>query len=245
MPLQSVVDTLDAIPEAIRDAYVERDGKFHLNSIDGFVSKSKLDEFRDNNIAARKELDALRKQFEGVDPEKFREFAELDRQKREKKLLDAGELEKVFEERIGPMRSDHEKKLAAVIAERDAATKRLDALLIDDALRAAALKAGVLPAAADDVLFRGRSVFRLTEGKATAYKGENPLYGKNGEPVTIDEWVSGLSESAPHLFAASTGGKAPNNANQGGTGAKTMTRAQWDALPAGEKANAARNYKIV
>jgi len=53
--------------------YIERDGAFVLDA-EGAVEKAKLDEFRVNNVALIKQLDDLKKKFEGIDPEKVREL---------------------------------------------------------------------------------------------------------------------------------------------------------------------------
>jgi hypothetical protein len=50
MTLKLVVDEIDTVPEAFRDEYTERDGKFHLN-VDG------LEKFSSENAALRSELD--------------------------------------------------------------------------------------------------------------------------------------------------------------------------------------------
>ena len=57
MALKSVYETVDAVPEALREHYAEKDGKFHL-AADGMVAKERLDEFRERNITTSKELDA-------------------------------------------------------------------------------------------------------------------------------------------------------------------------------------------
>ena len=43
---------------------------------EGAADKSKLDEFRNTNVALMKERDDLKKRFEGIDPDEFRWLAE-------------------------------------------------------------------------------------------------------------------------------------------------------------------------
>ena len=62
--------------------------------------KAKLDEFRANNIALRKQLEELKKRFEGIDPDEVRKLAEEKRQLEEAQQLKAGEVEKVVETRL-------------------------------------------------------------------------------------------------------------------------------------------------
>ena len=67
MALKAVLSSIDEVPEALRSEYTEKDGKFHLQldgTLPGFVPeadhnaiKAKVSEFRDNNIAVKKQLD--------------------------------------------------------------------------------------------------------------------------------------------------------------------------------------------
>lgn len=64
----------DEIPADQQALYVERDGAWMLD-VDGAADKSKLDEFRANNIALSSSS-PNRKRFEGIDPEQVRKLAE-------------------------------------------------------------------------------------------------------------------------------------------------------------------------
>jgi hypothetical protein len=64
--------------------------------------------------------------------------------------------------------------------------------------------------------------------------------------MPVEEWVSSLTERAPHLFdIANAGGGAPKNPAGAGTGGKkSMTRAAFDALPHHERPAAIRDNTI-
>jgi len=100
---------------------------------------------------------------------------------------------------------------------------------------ATASKAGVRASAVEDVLLRGRQTFRLVDGKAAAFEGDRPSYGKSGEPLDVHEWLAGMADKAPHWFEASTGGGSKAGSPNLGAAGKTMTRAAFDALPNGDK----------
>ena len=205
--LKFVIDTLDSVPEAVRSHYTERDGKFVLG-VEGAVPKDRLDEFRSNNVDLKKRLEA----FDGVDVEKYRSLTEQEAKIREKKLIDAGKVEELLAERVGSMKSEHDKQIQVLTAANQAATGQLEKLVIDGSIRDQAIKAGVRPTAIDDVLLRGRSVFRLQDGKAVPMDGDKPIYGKSGDPMGIDEWVGSLTDRAPHLFEPSQGGGSKQGA---------------------------------
>lgn len=230
MALKATIDTLEEVPEVARDMYVARDGKFHI-SVDGLVPKDRLDEFRSNNIAFKREIDDLKKTYEGVDVAKYKTLTAKEQQLLDKTLIDAGKVEELVELRIAAMRTEHNSVVDTLKASDTAKGRQLEGLLIDNALRDAAAKSGVRPTAIDDVLLRGRQVFRLHEGVATAFEGDKPVYGKNSEPLSIGDWVGGLSERASHLFEPNTGGGAGKGVQTGGGTSNKMTRAQYDALP--------------
>lgn len=246
MSLKFTVDDINSVDEAFRPLYVESNGK-HVLAVEGAVSKDRLDEFRSSNVATRKELDALRAQYDGVDVEQYRTLTTQAEKLRDKKLLDAGKVDELIEARVAAMRGEHKTMLDGLTAERNSAKSQLEGLLIDGALRDAAAKANVRATAIEDVLLRGRSTFRVADGKATAYDGDKAMYGKDSEPLTVSDWVSGLAERAPHLFDTSSGGSSPKHGSTAVTGGakNTMTRAQYDEIPIMDRAAAVKGKTIV
>jgi hypothetical protein len=215
MALKARIKSIDEAPEALREFYTEKDGSFVL-SVEGAVPKDRLDEFRDSNIALKKQIDDLTVKFGDVDPAKYRDLLDKEQQQREKKLIDAGKVEELLAERTGAMKAEFEKQTKALETDRATLTRQLEGLVIDNGLRDAAAKAGVRPTAIDDVLLRGRAIFRLQDGQAVPMDGDKPVFGKEGNPMAIGEWVGSLVEKAPHLFEPSIGGGAPKGVQQGG-----------------------------
>jgi len=79
------------IPEELRPHYAEKDGVW---APEGFVPKTKLDEFRTNNKELFKTKEALQKQllqFKDIDPKKYKESVEKLQELENKRLEDAGE----------------------------------------------------------------------------------------------------------------------------------------------------------
>jgi hypothetical protein len=218
MSLKYVVESLEAVPEAARELYSEKDGKFHL-AVEGLVPVAKVNEFRDNNITLARQLEEMNKKYEGVDLDAVRQMTEQARKIKDQELIAAGKVEELFAERIAPMRTSFEKDVSTAKEHAIKLQSQLESLLIDGAIRDAAGKAGVRATAVDDVLLRGRQAFRLVEGKAVPMDGDKVMFGKNGDPMPVEEWISALSDRAPHLFEPSQGGGAPGNkGNLGGSG---------------------------
>lgn len=258
-PLALLVDKIDDVPEAQRPFYVEKDGKFHLD-VSGIEDtsglKSALEKERKtakDEAAARK---ALEKRYEGIDPEKVRQFmANLDRDD-ETRLIAEGKIDQVFDKRTEKLRKDYEKKLedaATGTAAEKKRTEKYQQRVLDNHIRAAATKVGIHPHAIEDALFRARAIFVLDEEGDAVQLGSDgkPVYGKDGkQPFNPTEWLEGMKEVAPHWFpAGSTGGGASGgdgNRGAGGNGSKkTMKRDKWDSLPPLEKAATAKTHLII
>ncbi len=112
MALKFKIKSKDEVPAEVQALYVERDGALVLD-VDGAVDKSKLDEFRANNIALSNQLAEQQKRFEGIDPDEVRRLADEKRRLEEAQQLKAGETEKVVEARVKAARGELEKQLSA------------------------------------------------------------------------------------------------------------------------------------
>lgn len=203
MKLKFKVKTLDGIPEELHGLYVQLDDGTYMLSVDGVVEKSKLDEFRTNNIDLLKKLD----QFKDVDPEKLKEMVETQRKLDEKKLIDAGDIEGLVAKRVTALKQEYDAANSELTSKLDLSMRQLETLLIDNKVRDHASAVGVAPSAIQDVLLRAKSVFKVEDGQPVAIDHEgNKIYSKDGvSPVSVKEWVTDLKTTAPHLFMQSQG----------------------------------------
>ena len=225
MALKAVLDTIEGVPADVAKEYTKgEDGKFRL-TVDGMVGADKLAEFRTNNIRLMQEME----KFKDIDPAKYKELLAIQQEITEQKLIKAGKVDEVVESRVQTMRKDFETKLNEASNQLSSANRQLETLLVDNTVRAAAIKAGVLPTAVDDVLLRAKSVFKVQNGAAVPVneKGE-VIYGKDGtSPMSVDDWMSTLKKTATHLWPASQGGGANRSGPQGsGRDTSRMTPTQ-------------------
>lgn len=191
-------------------------GKFRLDVEGGAVAKAKLDEFRTNNIDLIKKLEP----FKDLDPVVVQDALKTHQQYKDKKLIDNGKIEEVVENRVKEMKSSYETQLTAEKTARQAAEGTLSKVLIDNELSREALSNGALDTAVDDIVSRGRQVFKLNGGKVLPYEGENVIYGDDGvTPLSVKQWLTKLSAKAPHLFKQSKGGGADAGNRSGDSGA--------------------------
>jgi hypothetical protein len=202
-------------------------------------------------IASQKQLKEQLAKFEGIDPEAVRAIMKRFADDEEAGLLKAGKLDEVIEKRTGKMRESFEKQLKDATSALEAANKRAQAFqgrVLDDAVRAAATKAGLHQHAIDDALFRARSMFSLDEHGQAVQVGEDgkPVLGKDGKsPFTPLEWLEGMKDKAPHWFPASASGGGAGGSGKTSDGKKTMTRAAFQALDPAAQAKAAQEYTFV
>ncbi|MCO7566441.1 hypothetical protein NJI34_28660 [Pseudomonas sp. S 311-6] len=210
--------------------------------LDGEVSglKSKNTELIGSNKAIKAELDKLKGQFDGLDIEAVKGLLVKAGQDEETKLIAEGKLDEVISRRTERLRSDLDKQVKAANERADKAeafaAKYSDKVLADS-IRAAAIKAGALPEAAEDIILRARGTFKLSEDGepiATDRDGE-VIYGKDGKtPLSPLEWAESLRETASHLWPRAQG--AGQTGDNGGKATK-----KWGEYTETERAALARD----
>ncbi|MBZ5499530.1 MAG: hypothetical protein LAP85_24285 [Acidobacteriia bacterium] len=223
----------DALPEALREYYVEKDGKFVLDAegvedVSGL--KNALTAVRDELKTAKKQLQETIDKFKDIDPDKAKEAQKKLQELEDKQLLDAGKVEDLLKLRTERMKADYENQIVAfnktildLKKDLKTANQTMAEVLIDNSIRAAAMKAGVLEHAVEDVVLRGQKTWTLKDKTPTAMKGDQVIYGKDpNKPISIDEWVNGLQQDAPHLFKMSAGAGTPPSS--GGTSNAKVVR---------------------
>lgn len=239
MALKAVIASLEDVAEGYRGLYTQVGDQYVLD-LDDKDYKNRLSEFRDNNIeltkqaqaakALEEQLEALRTQaaqYEGIDPEAAREAMEKMSAIEEKRLIDAGKLDEVVEQRVGArverMQADYSGKIKALEEALDKTQTnegtlrgRLTNVVIDNALQNAVTGvASVRKGAMMDILSRGKQVWSLDDsGNPVPMRDGEVIYGKDGkQPITMEEWGQSLLLEAPYLFEGNAGGGAGGNLN--------------------------------
>jgi hypothetical protein len=223
MKLKYRYETKDLIPAEHLPHYEEREGVWHLE-VEGAVDKSKLDDFRANNIALLKERDELKQRFDGIDPDQARAWqAEKARLEQEQ----AAAAEKLVEAGKASVRAELEERINVLASERDALNERLFGIHIDQVVLAGALQKGLHQVAIPDITARARATLKMVDGAAVVMQpdGVTRLPGKDGlTPMTLEEWLERQRSEAPHLFNAYAGGGATLKTSGGGAHAHLSVR---------------------
>ena len=231
--------TLDEAQTAALKAALSGDVQKYLDSeVSGL--KAKNQELIGSNKTIKTELDKLKGQFDGLDIDAVKGLLAKAGQDEETKLSAEGKLDEVISRRTERLRTDLDKQVKAANERADKAeafaAKYSDKVLADS-IRAAAIKAGALPEAAEDIILRARGTFKLSEDGepvATDRAGE-VVYGKDGKtPLSPLEWAESLRETASHLWPRAQG--AGQTGDNGGKATK-----KWGEYTEAERAAIARD----
>jgi hypothetical protein len=201
MALKTVLDSLEGVPSELHKLYVQKDGKYVLDAegiedVSGL--KSALERKKQEAADAKKAAKELKEQLEslGMEPDEIKAIIADHQKAKDKKLIDEGKVDEIVTTRVA----------------------KLSEVLIDSALKDVAVKAKVRSTAMEDVLLRGKRIWTLKENQPVALNGEEAIFGKDGKPISMLEWVNELQTSAPHLFEGSSGGGANGSGGNGGGG---------------------------
>lgn len=216
--------------------YVHADGKevpfdaaSTVNTITRLNAEAKS--HREGKEAAETALKA----FEGIaDPSAAKNALETVSKLDQKKLVDAGEIDKVRDE-IGKA---YQAKLDASETKAQTFEKQLYEEKIGGAFSRSKYIADKLAIPADLVQSKFGAAFKVEDGKTIAYDQHGQkIYSRTrpGEIADFDEAVETLVEQYPnrdHILKGSgaSGSGASNNGGNGGNGKKSISRAQFDAL---------------
>lgn len=241
--LRLTIDKLDDVPEGQRDLYEEREGKFYL-TVEDAVPRGRLDEFRANNIKLLKEIDEIKKQYGGMTAEQLKELkeshdilmAEKEKQKEDELVKDKN-IEELKAEWTKKLVKERDKGFAERDQEITALKGQLRKLQITNQLTQAAVSAKLNDWAVKDAVRLGEMEFDLDEkGNPVAYDlqgGTRTMrYGKDGEPLTIAEWLGEQVAARPGWLPASTGG---GGQHQNGPGARGSSKKRRSEMSTAEK----------
>lgn len=245
MSLSIVHEKIDDIPEAFRELYAEKDGKFHLTGVAGVKTQTDIDRIQE---ALRKEREEHKQT-----KEKYSVWADLDHAEVTQKLdrfqeLEvaasgkAEEIDKKLEElsearvksRIAPLEREH-KKLSAdhqeMLKELNSLRQEKTQRLIHDRVRQAATELKVRPEAQADVLLLADAVFSVTEHGDILTK-ENPYGVSPGLDPAL--WLQDMQEKRPHWWPASSGGGAGGSGASGHGSNNPWSSENWNLTKQGE-----------
>lgn len=201
-------------------------------------------------IGQNKTLKESLSRFDGIDPDAVSAMLKRFADDEEAGLIKAGKIDEVLTKRTERMKSEYDKQVKAAQTESErlkAANARLADRALSEAIMKAASKAGALPEAMEDIVYRAKAAgFRVNaDGEVVSMNGDDIVLGKDGKtPLTAIEWAESLRDNAPHLWPRAQGTGALGSS--GNAGARTMKREAFNALkPAQRAAEMAKGTVVI
>lgn len=156
----------------------------------------------------------LQERFKDItDPEEALKALQLINENEEMRMLRDGKFEDVIQRRLSNVTTQHEetvKELNTKLEMHEINSTKYKSmysdLVIDNNLRRAAVAAGILPAAMEDVLNKGRSLFSVAEDeRSVESRDDKGKLRKTDEDkvLTPENWVESLKRTSPHYWPSS------------------------------------------
>lgn len=254
MPLAAVVDSIDAVPEALRGEYAEKDGKFYLNieGVDNHHAVANLKGALGKERAANKGLKDLKDKYEalGLSHEEIADLISKNEAAAAEALRKKGDVEGILKQH----QTKWEKEKGELTAALDGANTAARVAIVDASITTGLNKA---KATAEGMMLLPSILGKRVDLKIVNGKPAYKILNTDGEPMagtapdglaTYDDLIAEAKKLFPSLFEGSGagGGGSPHKA-AGGNGAVSMTKAEFDALSAKDRAAKATQpgFKIV
>ncbi len=179
--------------------------------------KAKNGELIQSNKALKESLT----QFDGIDPQAVKSILAKFANDEEAALIAKGDIDTVLTKRTERMKSEYDKQVQAAKKEAErlaAANAKLADRALSEAIMKAASKAGALPEAMEDIVYRAKAAgFRVNaDGEVVAMNGDDIVLGKDGKtPLTAIEWAESLRDNASHLWPKAQGTGAVGSPGSG------------------------------
>jgi len=232
--------TYAVLDSAGKPVYVHDDGKEVGFDAPQAVSKiTALNREAQGHREAKEAAETKLQAFTGIDdPEAAKTALTTVKNLSDKKLVDAGEVDKIKQAAIQAT----EARFEPVVKERDTLKGDLHKALIGGSFSRSKFIADKLVIPADLVESQFGKAFELKDGKIVAkYPDGNPIYSRSrpGEHADFDEALETLVENYPHKASilkgnAGGGGNAPHSKDI--PAGRTMKTSEFNALPAKDRA---------
>ncbi|MFC3338804.1 DUF6651 domain-containing protein [Paracandidimonas soli] len=215
-----------------KPVYVEDDGK--ETAFDAVSTKATISRLFGENKSYRERAESAEskaKQFEGIeDPQAARKALETVKNLDDKKLVDAGEVEKIKSE-VGKV---YETKLAEETEKREKLEQQLHAEKIGGGFARSKFIADKLAIPSDLVQARFGSAFKVEDGDVIAYDANgNKIFSRSnpGAAAGFDEALEFLIEQYPQKDQILKGsGQSGSGAKSGGGGGgQGLKRSEMDS----------------
>jgi len=236
-----------------KPVYVHDDGKEIAFDAAGTVATiSRLNHEAKTHREAKEAAEAKITAFADLDPEKARQALKTLQNLDDKKLVDAGEVDKMKADAIAnALRQFEADKYRPVQKKVEQLEQQIREEKIGNAFARSKYIAEKLAVPSDIVQARFGHHLKIEDGKVIGYDmSGNRIFSRTrpGEPAEFDEVMETIVEQYPYKENILKGTGAQGTGAKGSAasgGAKTMTRAQFDAMPQHERAQRFKDGYVV
>ena len=247
MALKAIHATLEEIPEAFRELFTEKGGKFELTGITGVKTQADIDRMQTGLTAERDDHKATKEKLAiWGDLDHAATVASLDRIP-ELEAAGAGKLDEAGIEAIVTKRVEGtlasklapvERQLVTALKERDtfagenetfktANTRRR----IHDTVRKALVAQKVRPEAHEDALMLAERIMEVSDAGAVVTRDNVGV----APGLDSDGWLAEIQDSRPHWWPDSQGGGARGSQGAGGmSGKNPFSHDGWNMTAQGQ-----------
>jgi hypothetical protein len=217
--LAPIVEKLEDVPEPVRQFYVQRDGKYHVEltgapagfapAADVAAANGKLVEFRDNNILLKKQVDELlplKTKLEGVDLDAAKAALDKVKELEKKGVKNTDDLQVVIAAAMKPLQDQLQLITTSAAEER----RQKEELVLNSTIGDEFIKVGGEPAARDYIVSKAKSIFTIENGKLKAAPNQFSA-DRPSEPLSVSEWLTRQTKESAFAFKPSTGAGANPN----------------------------------
>ncbi len=227
MALPGAVESLDDVPEQLRDHYVEGDNGYRL-AVDGWDDATELKDTLGKVRRELKEVKTKYRTFEGFNAEDLAELDEL-RELREQYESAKGDADAALTAQRERLEKKYAKEVGKLAEERDGLSGRLTEVLRDgEAIKAISDAGGIVEALLHHVTTRASfdADFKVV------------AEGLEGEEVTIPELVAQMKDSGKFDWGFRANGGAGGGADgrKGRAGSSATVRKRADLQTSAAKA---------
>lgn len=220
-----------------KPVYVHDDGKeVAFDAPQTVATITRLNGEAKTHREAKEQFEAQVKAFEGLDPVKVKEALGIVQNLDAKKLVDAGEVDKVKAEITDALKKTYEPQIQQLTTERDAVQQQLHGELIGGGFSRSKFIQDNIAVPVDMIQATFGKNFQIENGKVVAVGADGQkIYSRArpGEVADFDEALESLVGGYPHKDSILKGGQGSGGGFQGNGGqggAKTMSRDQFTNL---------------
>lgn len=210
-------ETLEDVPEEVRDWYVEKEGKPELSKQghEYFTQARASAKAQEELLAAQKSTESLKAANDEIAKLKA-QIGEFEKDKEDPSggnKLDLEEVEKRIKERSDAVAQEYEAKMAKIQSDADQAVEKANAKLLFAEVSSAASAAGILPGLIDRHLVNRMAEKGWTvdeSGKIQLLQDGMPVHSRKNPSKNMEmlEWLQADGNLAPEFYKTSTGGGA-------------------------------------